>query len=371
MANTKIQWSDRTWNCLIGCSKVSQGCKHCYAERQAPSVLRRLRTTAKSPRGLATVDAYEQALDLSGETPRWSGCAVPMLHKLFEPLTWRKPQLVFVNSMSDVFHPSVPFEFISAMFGVMAAASHLTFQILTKHPERALEWHRWVVNTNENYNPLLESVFWALQHEQRLSEKFDCSMPMHRHKSADPDGPWPLPNVWIGVSVEDQITAEQRIPQLLKLPAHVRWVSFEPALEYVDFWPWISKDDSRLEWITTGGEGGPKDLPSIPEDDPRLDWIVVGGESGSKARPFCLSWAASVIYQGQSHGVPVFVKQLGAHPAEIIAKGHKLKDCHGGDPREWPAGLNVRQFPKDYTKEQTELVQCITPAPKADDERLR
>lgn len=345
MPDTKIQWSDKTWNCLIGCSKVSQGCKNCYAEQQAPSVLRRIRPSAKSDRGLATVDAYEQALDLSGETPRWSGRAVPMLHKLFEPLTWRKPQLVFVNSMSDVFHPSVPFEFISAMFGVMAACPHLTFQILTKHPERALEWHQWATRSNDDQSPRLESCFWSLQHEIELLG--DDDGPMHKQHSADPDGPWPLPNVWVGVSVEDQITAERRIPHLLKLPAQVRWVSYEPALEPVGFWPWISECDTRL------------------------DWIVVGGESGPKARPFSLCWAASVINEGHTHGVPVFVKQLGAHPMEIIAEGRKLKDRHGGDPREWPAGLNVRQFPKSHIEEQTEMVRCITAPSETTDDRPR
>lgn len=321
---SKIQWTEKTWNPLIGCSKASAGCKNCYAERDAPRVLSRLEATAKSEKALATVEAYQKAVRRGDGTLRWSGVAVTIPHKLAEPLGWRKPMLVFVNSMSDLFHPTVADEYIAAIFGVMAATPHHTYQVLTKHPDRAAKWFQWVESKGgrrcEKWDDVEPGIMLGHQ-----SERFGVAWP----KDTPVCLSWPLPNVWLGTSVEDQANADARIPYLLQCPAAVRWVSYEPALGPVDFWPFFSD---------ASGDG-PR---CNPDGSPALGWIVVGGESGPGARPFDPTWAGSVITQCAEAGVPVFVKQMGSKP-----HGLKLKDRKGGDMTEWFSGLRVRQWPKE------------------------
>ena len=325
---SKIQWTEKTWNPLVGCSKASAGCKHCYAERDAPRVLRRLEATARSERALATVAAYQKAVRHGDGTPRWSGVAVPMPHKLAEPLGWRKPMLVFVNSMSDLFHPTVRDEYIAAVFGVMAATPHHTYQVLTKHPDRAAEWFKWIERKGakqcEEWGDMEPGVLLGWQ-----SERFGVDWPKGTPVGHD----WPLPNVWLGTSVEDQATADSRIPHLLDCPAAIRWVSYEPALGPVDFWPFFS--DNRGD--------GPR---CNPDGSSALGWVVVGGESGPNARPFDPAWAQGVIEQCHEAGVSAFVKQMGSAPV-----GMALKCRKGGDMEEWPEALRVRQYPGEGGQE--------------------
>jgi protein gp37 len=233
-----------------------------------------------------------------------------MPHQLAKPLAWKTPRRVFVNSMSDLFHPTAPDDYIAAVFGVMAACPQHTFQVLTKHPERAARWF----------------AVWR-------------------------DGGAPLPNVWLGTSVEDQAAADERIPHLLACPAAVLWVSYEPALGPVDFSAWLP--DRGLSF--TDAEGVPVRGPA------RLDWIVVGGESGPGARPFDVQWARDTVRQCRRASVPVFVKQLGANyidakngvggysaspPPEYGRLTRRLCDRKGGDPSEWPEDLRVREWPE-------------------------
>lgn len=340
-----IQWTNETWNPLVGCSKQSAGCKNCYAIGAAASVLRRLDATAKSERGRATVEAYREALDLTGRKARWSGRAVPMPHQLSKPLGWRKPRRVFVNSMSDLFHPSVGDDFIAAVFGVMAACPQHTFQVLTKHTDRAEQWFRWVAAQDAaEHMPgpacaRLHCCWAALAHEY---QDVGDGGPLHTKHAADPDGPWPLPNVWLGVSVEDQDSADERIPHLLECPAAVRWVSYEPALGPVWF-----RRGLDYNWLNPV-------QPTLGPARRSLDWIVVGGESGPGARPFDVQWARDTIRQCREAGVAVFVKQLGARPfddlnhpgSEFATMGWlRLRDRKGGDMSEWPADLRVREYP--------------------------
>ncbi|MEM1415415.1 MAG: phage Gp37/Gp68 family protein [Myxococcota bacterium] len=286
---TKIQWTDEVWNPTVGCSRVSAGCQNCYAERVAH------RGMTESHRGLTVMGA---------KGPRWTGDVRLMPSRLGVPRRWRKPRRVFVNSMSDLFHPEVPFEFVAAVFNTMAACPQHTFQVLTKRPKRAEEF-----------------FWWTDDHES------------------------PLPNVWLGVSVEDQATADERLPILQGLPGVVRWASYEPALGPVRFlaYPWLS-------------------------------WVVVGGESGPRARPFDVAWARAVIADAHSitmRNMPVFVKQLGgvvkwggtqggygSGPSNYWPRGShyadygdgtwtmRLKDRKGGDPSEWPEDIRVREFPE-------------------------
>lgn len=274
-----IQWTDATWNPVRGCTKISPGCKHCYAE-----------TFAERFRGVAG-HPYEQGFDLR---------LVP--EKLDEPLRWTKPRRVFVNSMSDVFHDGVPFEYVAAMLGVMAAAERHTFQVLTKRPERMREFFAWA-RRHRGQTPRSVCSQTA---SQLLHRKWDFAMRQPH---------WPLPNVWLGVSVEDRKYGLPRIDHLREVPAAVRFLSIEPLLEDL----------------------GELDLTGI-------HWVIVGGESGRGARPFHVEWARSIVRQCKAAGVPPFVKQLGAVPVDQLGP-LLIRAPKGGDPGEWPEDLRIRQMP--------------------------
>jgi protein gp37 len=345
---TTIEWCDVVWNPIVGCSRVSAGCEHCYAERVAH------RGMSAQHRGLTVMGKHG---------PRWTGEVRFLPERLAEPLSWRKPRRVFVNSMSDLFHEGLTFESVAAVFGVMAACPRVDFLVLTKRPERARDFMRWIVDQDlavedlDGCTPgLLHANAAALAEEARVGGR----QRLHLESCADPSGPWPLGNVWLGVSVEDQRTADERIPVLLDTPAAVRWVSYEPALGPVDF--------TRITW----GNGDFLDALRRDSyrgglDSDRLDWIVVGGESGPGARPFDVAWARSTIGQCREAGTKVFVKQLGAMPVdgaegeptgnfrtnpdtgrrqyELRVTRLPLRDRKGGDMDEWPADLRVREMP--------------------------
>jgi protein gp37 len=249
-----IGWTDATWNPVRGCTKVSAGCRSCYAE-----------TFAERWRGVKG-HPFEQGFDLR---------LVP--EAIEKPLHWKKPRRIFVNSMSDLFHEEVPFHYISTVFSVMADCPQHTFQILTKRPAR-----------------MLEALEWIEEH------------------SGGHHGEWPLQNVHLGVSCENQETANERIPILLKCPAAIRWVSAEPLLGPLDlfmvdedggFGPgFITKAYTQLTDYGTGVEYG-------VDAQVWLDWVVVGGESGPRRRDCEVEWIHSIVEQCEGVGVPCFVKQ--------------------------------------------------------------
>lgn len=335
-ATTAIQWTDRTWNPTRGCSVVSPGCVNCYAMKQA----HRFSGPGKP---------YEGLTKQTKAGPQWTGKVITVPDALREPLSWRKPQRVFVNSMSDLFHEDVPFEFIRRVFDVMAQARRHTFQILTKRAERM-----------RDSLPLLAE----------------------RHTAADGSG-WPLPNVWLGVSAEDQQRADERIPLLLQTPAVARFVSIEPMLAPVDLtrlYGHVTFGDAvdlcvdalagryGAAWL---GRRSVRDRELSALGINHLDWVIVGGESGPGARPFDLAWARSILQQCKKARVACFVKQIGSVPVQICSecgrtvgrvlggfadvcglhhesmRGRLLvvRNAQGGDPSEWPADLRVRQFP--------------------------
>jgi protein gp37 len=246
---TRIEWTDATWNPVTGCTKVSDGCKHCYAERDWAR-LSANPDTRYYGRPFTDVQCHGDVLDL--------------------PLRWKKPRRVFVNSMSDLFHDAVPWRFIADVFGVMASCPRHTFQVLTKRPERM--------------NRLLSLL------PGFLSEAVAECMALYT------DAPlvWPLPNVWLGVSVEDQATADQRIPLLLNTPAALRWVSAEPLLGPVDLRPY-------LDWSFAHAD----------MSRPDLDWVVAGGESGPKARPMHPDWLRTIRDHCFLFVTPFLFKQWG------------------------------------------------------------
>ena len=303
MGNTTIQWCEKAWNPVTGCTK----------------------------------------------------------DRLLEPLSWRKPARVFVKS--DIFHDDAPFEFIDEVFAVMALAPRHTFQIPTKCADR-LRAH---ASSGTVIDRIIEQAF-VLLGRQALKHMKDFPDLVRLR--------WPLSNVWLGVSVENQPMADKRIGELLQTPAAVRFISAEPLLDWLDLRRYLMAmcyhGEEFCEHVGCPGEPAP------------LHWVIVGGESGPKARPCAVAWIRSIVQQCQSAGVPVFVKQLGAnvrdrndagftgdfdgsgacwpeqhdiddrieHDLDGTRDGYQgapvrihLLDRKGGDMAEWPEDLRVREFP--------------------------
>tara|TARA_Y100000310_G_C20642762_1_gene794886 strand:+ start:219 stop:1424 length:1206 start_codon:yes stop_codon:yes gene_type:complete len=286
---TKIEWTDATWNPIRGCSRVSEGCRNCYAE-----------TVANRFSGEG--QPYEGLIARGGQ---WNGKITVVDHVMDQPLRWRRPRRVFVNSMSDLFHENVHDQVIDRVFAVMALAPNHTFQVLTKRPERMLDYF-FRVSPQRIANAAPSRV--SLERCASLLEEI-CSR-------------WPLPNVWLGVSVEDQTTADERIPILLQTPAAVRWISAEPLLGPIDLehiqWPGKHKVDvlRRGAWDLPGWVQGFTNHSDLEG----LDWVVVGGESGSDARPMNPDWVRTARDQCEAAGTPFLFKQWGEWaPAEFPA----------------------------------------------------
>lgn len=270
-----IEWTDATWNPVTGCTKVSPGCDRCYAE-----------TFAERFRGVPG-HHFEQGFDL-----------VLRPERLDQPLRWTKPRRIFVNSMSDLFHKDVPDDYIVDVFKTMWWAPQHTFQVLTKRHGRM-----------RSLLPRIETALRQIEGDLAL---VDCPTPLT----------WPLPNVWLGVSVEDQRWADIRIPALLDTPAAVRWVSAEPllgpvylAIPLAPRWDGGPRRDSALVeacgvcngWGTDCGIAG----THFVRRSNGLDWVVAGGESGPGARPMHPDWARSLRDQCSAAGVPFLFKQWG------------------------------------------------------------
>jgi len=337
--SSKIEWTDEVWNPVVGCSRVSAGCENCYAQRVAH------RGMAEQHRGLTV---------MGPKGPRWTGEVRFVQSALDKPLRWRKPRRVFVNSMSDLFHEGLSNEQIAAVFGVMAASPQHTFQVLTKRPARMAEWFRWA-----DGDPVLDvsaivhdamGRFYNDIHPGSKPIDFDSPYTRACYSVLDDLDVWPLPNVWLGCSVEDQATADERIPLLLDTPAALHWVSYEPALGPVDFARLRYAPGMVIDAVAgTCGVSCPPPHDYSPSRHPGLDWLVVGGESGPGARPFNVEWARSVIRQCRDAGVACFVKQLGALPYEgdeTMHFGLDLRDRKGGDWSEWAPALRVREMPE-------------------------
>ncbi len=279
MASSRIEWTEATWNPVTGCTRVSRGCDNCYAVRMT----RRLEAMGH--------EKYEGLINPGKK--HFNGVVKVHPGVLSMPLKKKKPTLFFVNSMSDLFHREVPEAFITDVFEVMARTPRHSYQVLTKRPERMKD--------------LMPQV-WEDVRERFAAEGEYCDTP--------------LPNVWLGTSVEDEQTLG-RIEPLRRTPAAIRFLSCEPLL----------------------GPLGELDLTG-------LDWVIIGGESGPKARPFNVAWAEHIIEQCDASGVACFVKQLGAQPFEVSDANSdrraflSLGSSKGGDPEEWPVGLRVREYPE-------------------------
>lgn len=292
---TNIAWTDSTHNFWRGCTKISPGCQNCYAETLVTNRLQgewgkgkpRIRIKDfdaplawnKKPWicdecGAARTNAYDDC----------EQCSLPDPHMGFRSPTCHRRR-VFSLSLGDIGDPEAPLEWFNEAMVIVDKCRDLTFQLLTKRPVDFLARWKQV------------AVHWG---------RTDFNLPT---------------NVWMGTSVENQATADSRIPELLKIPARVRFLSVEPLLEGVDF-----------------------------PDVAALDWVIAGGESGPGARPCYQEWIREIVYQCKTTETACFVKQLGANSMtyQTREKDWKpFKEKKGGDMAEWPNDLRVRQFPKE------------------------
>jgi len=287
---SKISWTEATFNGWIGCAKVSPGCTNCYAEDLDN------RRFGGGHWGV-------------GKDRKRTGAA-----NWREPVKWDKAcadkgirKRVFCSSLSDWLDPEVPVEWLADLLRLIAATPNLDWLLLTKRPER---WRERIEAVRDLGGLNGVAATWL-------------------------DGVPPR-NVWVGTTVEDQKRAEERVPALLAIPARVRFLSCEPLLEAVDLWPTLSVTDSN------GEMSGPR---VKPDGSPAIDWVIVGGESGPRARPFDLAWARAILLQCQEAGVAVWVKQMGDNP---MLDGQPTKEFtahHGADPTRWPEDLRVQALP--------------------------
>jgi protein gp37 len=293
MARTKIEWTrgddgaeGRTWNPVRGCSRVSEGCRNCYAERMAARL---------SANGMKPDSPFYGFVTTVNGHPALTGKVDIVEKHLLDPLKWKKPTRVFVNSMSDLFHEGLSGDIIDRVFAVMALCPQHTFQVLTKRSARMMEYL-----SSQTVQSRITAFQWEII-ESRV-DPTDRRSDDIRATALDPDEDWPLPNVWMGVSAEDQTTANARIPNLLETPAAIRFVSYEPCLGPIDFMPWLRFEEC----------GGGHRTRST-----KLNWLIAGFESGPNARPTDEDWIRDAKDQCVSAGVSFFYKQSAIHGKKI------------------------------------------------------
>lgn len=307
---TGISWTGATWNPIRGCSRVSEGCRNCYAERVAA----RFSGPGQPYEGLARTSPVKKGVMVYKEPyrnePRWTGEVRLVPEHLADPLRWKKPRRIFVNSMSDLFHESLTNEQIAAVFGVMAAAPQHTFQILTKRAKRMREWFGWAEQFGVRSAAALAAApgqpdEWLTVRACALqAEKFQDV----RRYEFNGGMRWPLPNVHLGVSVENQDAADERIPELLATPAAVRFLSCEPLLGPVDLAAYLVDDLHRM------GRAARMEV----------DWVIAGSESGPGARHCETAWLRSLRDQCATAGAPYFLKQAVHSPITYGTGGIRL-----------------------------------------------
>ncbi len=318
MNKTGIEWTDYSWNPIHArrknggktgnfCTRISPGCLHCYASKINQRWGNGLEYIVPN---LANVEFYLDEKELRAPIKLKPGKD--------------RPQRIFVGDMFDLFHEAIPDQFIKDVLLIAMGTPHI-FQFLTKRAERM----RKIMSAG-------------------LTLHVDGILPGEPNRDISLE--WPPSNFHMGVSVEDQQRADERIPLLLQTPAAVRWLSVEPMLEAIDL---CGKDpqESAIDRYAEIHDG-------VTYNDPKIDWVVCGGESGPGARPFNLEWAESLLDQCRAAGVPFFMKQVGSQPVATCkdptlpdvpmgyAKGPNSK---GGTPEYWPEKLRIREFPAERT----------------------
>jgi len=274
---TKIEWADRTWNPIIGCSKISSGCDNCYAERMA---CRLAHMGIRDYQDVTAPDGNPGRMSTNW-FKHWNGETVLRQDELYKPLKWKKPERIFVCSMGDLFHESLNTIDILDVFSVMMKAKQHTFMLLTKRPDNAL---KFCYDTGIMPSGLPSPA---------------CSTPSGEV--------WPE-NIWLGVTVENQEQAKIRIPVLLNTPASVRFVSIEPMLSSIDLSFNVQAEHERNEGFGISAIEG-------------IDWVICGGETGPGARPMATEWAIDIKDRCVENGVPFFFKKYGQQNKGRILDG--------------------------------------------------
>jgi protein gp37 len=342
--NGGIAWTDESWNPVRGCSRVSEGCRNCYAEVVAGRFC--------GP-GLP----YEGLAIRKKSGSQWTGEVRMVPEHFADPLRWTRPRRVFVNSMSDIFHEKLTNREIAAVFGIMAAAPHHTFQVLTKRPKRMREWFDWISSISgrdaagNGVRMPVNAIMSCAAHANDIATSPKDKDAILRAYNGSMSTVWPLPNVWLGVSTEDQETANERIPLLLQTPAAVRFISAEPLLGPIDLCHVVHDATGRNALRVNSPAMG------LQPAERHLDWVIIGGESGPRARICNVRWMSSIVEQCLQADVAVFVKQLGSQPSVVDPIGilgektsldtrWPITDSKGGILKEFPSDLRVRQFPE-------------------------
>jgi len=291
MQRTAIEYLTHTWNPLaMRCTPVSDGCKNCWHLRMANRM-------SKNPK----IEFYNRVA--------YGGASDPMVKDFESPFRTKKPAVIGVQFMGDLFHHAVTNEQIAATFGVMAACPQHTFMVLTKRPARMADWFRWVVLQDA----VCDGVPGSLECAWQILCAVDHDGPIACKYGPSPDTPWPIPNVWMGVSVEDQETADERVPLLLKTPAANRFVSCEPLLGPVDF-----LECGAFETDYTDFSAGHMEF--FVSD---IDWVIAGAETGPGARQANLDWFRSLRDQCAAADVPFFFKQDSNGSRELDGRRHE------------------------------------------------
>ena len=371
--NSTIEWTNTTWNPTAGCTRASAGCDNCYAVKM---------TKRLEAMGQAKYAGLVGNGHFNGVVRTWE-------EALTQPLSWKKPRKVFVNSMSDLFHKDVPFEFIDRVFAVMALTPQHTYQVLTKRPDIMSAYMN-----DEAGSKITEAIKKLRLPTWMASIGNGLGKPSASGNTSITGGKatrvWPLPNVWLGTSCENQKAADKRIPHLLRCPAAVRFISAEPLLGPLDINAWMVSLDGFVvpDWPSTNT--GPI---HVDDGGVGIDWIIVGGEPGPNDRPCNIEWIRGIVKQCEAAEVACFVKQLGRHVIDRNDRGFDadewfvenndgtfspyqvdawpstvcvehningfleeyqgapvrvhLTNKKGGDPSQWPADLRVRQFPTE------------------------
>lgn len=329
--NSAIEWTEATWNALAGCTPNSPGCLNCYAAKMS----NRLEAMGQSKYAGLTV--------LRNGVRTFNGKINFDEAALSIPLKRKKPTMYFVNSMSDLFHEDVPWDYVDKVFAVMALCPQHTFQVLTKRPARMADYTDELYIGRRMIGPASDGM-WS----SKLASRLQVMNAFGLKAGGGENQPWkPFPNVWLGCSPVNQKTYDEYRAHMQRVTATVRFYSLEPLL-------------------------GPIDLgDDFWESGNRVEWVIVGGESGPNARPCNIDWVRDIVRQCREADVPVFVKQLGSTVvqrctncgkmtgncmggmvdscgpghAQFAAECFRVHDSKGGDPDEWPEALRVREMP--------------------------
>lgn len=291
---SNIEWTDETWNPLAGCTRASEGCDNCYAAVMSWRLGAMAKADIAAGRDPGRKAKYIGVATRNGHgVAAFNGKINLDYEALTQPRRWKKPRMIFVNSMSDLFHHNVPDSFVARMFEVMAETPRHTYQVLTKRPERMAAW---------------------------CKANYSSGLPL---------------NVWVGTSVENQKAADERVPHLIKIAAWVRFLSCEPLLGPVNLDPWLRP----VRHVLIDGEAEPELM------EPQIGWAIVGGESGPRARPMHPRWAQGLRDQCQEAGAPFFFKQWG----EWIPMNHlDNADDYLVDarvyPNDYPADMRFKKY---------------------------